>query len=222
MKKTAFLILATLTASASFASDKAVEDLLSKMRDAYRNIGTATFSLEATILGENGDFVAKMDGSFKSPNLVYVSMSAEGEKATVASDGVKIYAVAGDNKKILEVPYDDQTLGQILSGANLEVINLYDWKRQLSTAEGDNMHDSKLAIKKDVSWNGKKWTVLQETAATVGVYVEYYVDPKTNLIWRTVQMSLDKEFTRGDYVLKSLKPGAKVDEGKFKKPVITD
>jgi hypothetical protein len=63
--------------------------------------------------------------------------------------------------------------------------------------------------------------VLEESAPTVGVYVEYYIDPKTNFIWRTVQMSLDKEFTRGDFVIKKLTIGAKIDEKRFKKPIVT-
>jgi hypothetical protein len=64
--------------------------------------------------------------------------------------------------------------------------------------------------------------VLEESAPQANVYVEYYIDPKTNFIWRTVQMSLDKEFIRGDFIIKKLTIGAKIDDKKFKKPIITD
>lgn len=222
MKKPALILLAAALAAPSFAADKAVEELLAKMRETYKNVGTATFAMEATILGQNGDITVKMDGGFKSPNLMYVDASSEeGGKAHIVSDGTKIYAQAEGMDQILEIPYNVDNMGRVLSGANLEVLNFFDWKRQLSTAKGDNMHESKLSIRRDVKWNNKTWIVLEESAPTVGVYVEYYIDPKTSFIWRTVQMSLDKEFVRGDFVIKSLKTGVKIDDKRFKKPVIT-
>ena len=221
MKKIALLLLTSAFAAVSFAADKEVEELLAKMRTKYKDIGSVTFTMEATITADNGDVTVKMDGGFKSPNLMYADITAENETAKVVCDGLKIYAIAADSKQVLEIPYNVDNMGRVLMGANLEIINFYDWKRQLSTAAGDNMHDSKLSLRKDVKWNNKTWTVLEESAPTVGVYVEYYIDPKTNLVWRTVQMSLDKEFVRGDFVIKSMKTGVKIDDKKFKKPVLT-
>jgi outer membrane lipoprotein-sorting protein len=221
MKKTALMILAASLAAPAFAADKEVEELLKKMRDTYKNVGTAQFSMEATIQAENGDVSIKMDGLFKSPNLMNVNASGAGGKANIICDGTKIYAVVDGLAQMVEIPYNVDNMGQMLSGANLEVLNFFDWKRQLSTAKGDNMAQSKLSLRKNVKWNNKTWIVLEESAPTVDVYVEYYVDPKTNLIWRTVQMSLDKEFTRGDFVVKSLKTGVSIDEKKFKKPIVT-
>lgn len=208
-------------ASASFAADKEVEDLLANMRKAYKAVGTATFSMESTLVGDNGDVAVKMTGGFKGPNLLYVDMKADETAVNVVSDGANIFAVVGGTTRVIELKYSNEALGRVLNGANLELINFYDWKRQLSTAEGDNMHDSKLSIRKSVKWNNKTWLVLEESAPTVGVYVEYYIDPKTFFVWRTVQMSIDKEFTRGDFVIKSLKTGVKIDDKKFKKPIIT-
>jgi outer membrane lipoprotein-sorting protein len=222
MKKIALLLLTAALAAPTFAADKEVEELLKKMRDAYKGVSTATFTMEATILGENGDITVKMDGGFKNPNLMYVDAVGDGNKAHIVCDGAKIYAMADGMDKLLEIPYSVDNLGGALGAANLEVLNFFDWKRQLSTAKGDNMAESKLSIKKSVKWNNKTWIVLEESAPTVGVYVEYYIDPKTNFIWRTVQMSIDKEFTRGDYIIKTLKTGAKIDEKKFQKPVITE
>jgi outer membrane lipoprotein-sorting protein len=221
MKKFALLLLTSAFAAVSFAADKEVEELLAKMRTKYRDIGSVTFTMEATVTAPNGDVTVKMDGGFKSPNLMYADISAEGETAKVVCDGVKIYAVAADSKQVMEIAYNVDNMGAVLMGANLEIINFYDWKRQLSTAAGDNMHDSKLSLRKNVKWNNKTWTVLEESAPTVDVYVEYYIDPKTNLVWRTVQMSLDKEFIRGDFIIKAMKTGAKIDAKKFKKPVLT-
>ena len=222
MKKIALLLLAASLSAASFAADKEVEELLAKMRNAYKNIGTVTFSSEATILADNGDVTIKMSGGFKSPNLMYVDVNAGEGKAHIVSDGTKIYASPEGADNVFELAWNVDNMGRVLSGANLEVLNFFDWKRQLSTAKGDNMAESKLSLRKNVKWNNKTWLVLEESAPQVGVYVEYYIDTKTNLIWRTVQMTLDKEFVRGDFIMKSINLGAKIDDKKFKKPVITE
>ncbi len=221
MKKTALLLLTAAFAATSFAADKEVEALLKKMRDTYKGVSTATFTMEATIQAENGDISVKMDGGFKNPNLMYVDASGDGNKAHIVCDGTKIYATAEGMAQVLEIPYNVDNMGRMISGANLEVLNFFDWKRQLSTAKGDNMAESKLSLRKNVKWNNKTWIVLEESAPQANVYVEYYIDPKTNFIWRTVQMSLDKEFTRGDFVIKKLTIGAKIDDKRFKKPIVT-
>jgi len=226
MKKIALIVLCAALSAGALAADKEVEDLLAKMRKAYKNIGTVTFKLESTILAENGDIVIHMIGGFRSPNKMYIDINFDDNRVKVVSDGKKVYVVAGNSDRVMEMPYDIDVMGQVLQGANLEVINFYDWERQLSTGqlpsgEDANMHDSKLSIRKNEKWNGKTWLVLEEAAPQVGVYVEYYIDPKTSLVWRTVQMSIDKEFTRGDYILKSLKRGAKISDKRFQKPIRT-
>ena len=225
MKKFALMVLCAALSAGAFAADKEVEDLLAKMRKAYKNIGTVTFKLESTILTPNGDIVIHMIGGFKSPNKMYVDIELPGARVKVVSDGKKVYSVRGDSERIMEMPYNIDVLGDALMGANLEVINFYDWERQLSTGADGNMHDSKLSIRKNEKWNGKNWLVLEESAPKAaegrGVYVEYYIDPKTHFVWRTVQMSLDKEFTRGDFILKSLKKGAKISDKRFQKPIRT-
>ena len=220
MKKTAFLLLAALS-SVAFAADKEVEELLAKMRDTYKNIGSVTFTQEATLLTDTGDVTVKMNGGFKSPSSMYVDITAPNGKAKVVTDGKNIWALPDGATDVFELKWGLDEMGGVLGGANLEVLNFFDWKRQLSTAKGDNMAESKLSLRKNVKWNDKTWTVLEESAPQVGVYVEYYIDPKTNLIWRTVQMTLDKEFVRGDFVVKTLTRNAKIDDKKFQKPVIT-
>lgn len=226
MKKIALLVLCAALSVGALAADKEVEDLLAEMRKAYKNVGTVTFKLESTILAENGDIVVQMVGGFRSPNKMYVNIDFDNRQVKVVSDGKKVYVVVGNSDRIVEMPYDIDIMGQVLQGANLEVINFYDWERQLSTGqlsngEDANMHDSKLSIRRNEKWNGKTWLVLEESAPQVGVYVEYYIDPKTHLVWRTVQMSIDKEFTRGDFILKSLKRGAKISDKRFQKPIRT-
>ena len=221
MKKIALLILCAALSTGALATNDEVEELLAKMRKTYQTLGTVTFKLESTILTPNGDIVIHMIGGFKSPNKMYVDIELPGARVKVVSDGKKVYSVRGDSERIMEMPYNIDVLGDALMGANLEVINFYDWERQLSTGADGNMHDSKLSIRKNEKWNGKTWLVLEEAAPQVGVYVEYYIDPKTHLVWRTVQMSIDKEFTRGDFILKSLKRGAKISDKRFQKPIRT-
>ena len=221
MKKIALLILCAALSTGALATNDEVEELLAKMRKTYQTLGTVTFKLESTILTPNGDIVIHMIGGFKSPNKMYVDIELPGARVKVVSDGKKVYSVRGDSERIMEVPYDIDIMGDALMGANLEVINFYDWERQLSTGKDGNMHDSKLSIRKNEKWNGKSWLVLEESAPKVDVYVEYYIDPKTNFVWRTVQMSLDKEFSRGEFILKSLKQGAKISDKRFQKPIRT-
>ena len=221
MKKFVITILAASLAMSAVAADKEVEDLLTKMRKAYKEVKTATFTLESTLLSGNGDIVVTLKGGFKAPNKMYADIKSAEFKMKFISDGKTIFLIDSANDEVSDIPYSDSNMGRALSVANLELINFYEWKKQLSTEKDHNMHDSKLSIRQNEEWNGKKWTVLEESAPQAGVYVEYYIDPKTHLIWRTVQMTLDKEFIRGDYVLKQLKIGVKIDDKRFKKPVIT-
>ena len=221
MKKIALLTLCAALSTWALAADEEVEDLLAKMRKSYETIGTVTFKLESTILTPNGDIAIHMIGGFRSPNKMYVNIKFPDSRVKVVSDGKKVYVVAGDSERIMEMPYNINNMGDALPGANLEVVNFYDWERQLSTTEGANMHDSTLSIRRNEKWNGKSWLVLEEAAPKVDVYVEYYIDAKTHLVWRTVQMSLDKEFTRGEFILKSLKLGAKISDKRFQKPIRT-
>ncbi len=218
MNKIALLTLCAALSTGVLATDEKVEDLLAKMREAYKNIGTVTFKLESTILAEDGDIVIHMIGGFRSPNMMYVYIDFDENRVKVVSDGENVYVAAGDSDRVMEMPYNIDMMGSVLRGANLEVINFYDWERQLSTSDGANMHDSNLSIRRNEKWNGKTWLVLEESAPMVGVYVEYYIDPKTYLVWRTVQMSLDKEITRAEFILKALNRGAKISDWRFQKP----
>lgn len=222
MKRIFYCLIAVAMVTPTFAADKEIEDLLASMRKAYQNTKTASFSMESTLLGENGDITVKMDGFYKNPNLISIDITFMELHAKVICDGKYIYASADKSPRTFEEKYTLEKLGDSLSGANLEILSFFDWKRQLSTDKGANMHDSKLSLRRGQKWSGKTWIVLEESAPQMGVYVEYYIDPETFLIWRTVQMSVDKEFTRGDFVVKSLKLGVKVDDSRFKKPVIAN
>ena len=69
-------------------------------------------------------------------------------------------------------------------------------------------------------WEGKEWIVLDEDAPSVGLFVRYYVDPKTYFIWRTIQMTQDEKPSKRkviqDFVVKSLELDVEIDESIFK------
>ena len=115
------------------------------------------------------------------------------------------------------MPYSLDILGRALP-ANLETMNFFDWKRQLSTDESGNMHTSKLKIVNGQKWNGKTWTVLEEIAEEPGLFVRYFIDRKTNLIWRTELKRLNDGKLIMDAQITSLTLGARIPPETFKPP----
>ena len=220
MKKIATLLLCAALSVGALGADKDVEDLLAKMRKAYKETKTASFELKTFLPLPEGDLVIKMKGWFKSPSKIAVDIEMDERKVNVVSDGKQIYATFTGAEQVAKMDYSIDMLNRILNGANLEVLCFYDWKRQLSTDKGANMHDSVLSIRKE-KWKGKEWIVLEESAPQVDVYVEYFIDPKTHYIWRTIQMTLDKEFTNGEYVLSKLKTGLTISDKRFAPPIKT-
>ena len=63
--------------------------------------------------------------------------------------------------------------------------------------------------------------MLEEAAPRVDIYVEYFIDPKTHFIWKTIQMTLDKEFTNREFVLTKLKTGLTISDKRFAPPIKT-
>jgi hypothetical protein len=98
---------------------------------------------------------------------------------------------------------------------NLEVMSFWDWKRQLSTDPGSNMEESKFKLVQGESWNGKKWTVLEETAYGQNVFVRYFVDPSSSLIYRVLVYDLGRTKLQVETVVKKLERNIKVDPKKF-------
>jgi hypothetical protein len=74
-------------------------------------------------------------------------------------------------------------------GANLEVINLWDSERQLSTGDGGNMTGTDLSIGARERWMRRDWIVLEEKAGRT--LFRYFIDPATALMWRTTATQND-------------------------------
>lgn len=214
MKKLFFVPVLVMASLVAHAADKDVEDLLTNMRKAYQSVKSAKFVMDGKLTTPGGNLEVTVAGKFMAPNLLKAEVTVFGQASNVVTDGATIKASA-PGMDAQKRKYTTEALNQALP-ANLEIICFYDWKKQLSTEKGNNMAESKLAIKKAVEWNGRRWLLLQETAPTVGVYVEYYVDQDTWLINRTVVQDLETKKPQGDYRLKSLELGAKVEKKDFK------
>ena len=214
------LISASLLALAAFsvAADKEVEDLLKSMRDTYKGVKAAKIVTKSTIETPMGKGDVTTDLSFMAGNKIYAvikGIPGVEKDIIVRSDGKKIKSEgtpAGDN----EVDWSIDNLQGL--PVNLETLNFWDWERQLSTSDGGNMKTSTFKIVKDEEWDGKKWTVLEETAGAAqnSVFVRYFIDPKTNFMWRTVVTEIGNSEPTQDIKVTSLELDPKLDESLFK------
>ena len=208
MKKPILIVSILLTASISFTSDKQVEDLLSKMRGAYSATQSAQFTVKVTA-GQNA---LTAECLYQSPFKFRMDVTTpKNGKVSIVSDGKELGLIAGGKTRSQKVSGDN--LGSFISPLNLEAICFFDWKKQLSTASGDNMHDSTFKIVQSESWNGKSWIVLEETASKQNIFARYFIDPKTYYIWRTTVDQNKKRASDGQ--IQSLKINPKIDPSKF-------
>lgn len=208
--------LLLLVGSAFAASNKEVEELLSKMREAYKNTKAATYKLKAT--GTLKDRLVKItaDVSFLGPDKLYIKATG-----VTGSTGPAItYILNGKRTLIDDGKSKERSDLQVGAGfpewSNLETASFYQYQKQLSTDSGANMHFSTFKILLDEKWNDKLWTVLQETANGQGVFVSYYIDPKTYLIWRTTTSDIHTRAIFSQTEVLNLDTKAKVDESLFK------
>jgi hypothetical protein len=79
------------------------------------------------------------------------------------------------------------------------------------------MAGSELALE-EREWKSKHWHVLRETNRQDQVQVDYYVDPKTMLIWRTLGVDLKTRRPFIDAEVLELDTQTKIDPSRFKIP----
>lgn len=206
-----------VSASIAGAADTSVETLLARMRAAYKAASTAQFTSVAELTLRNGSKATVTSTvNYAKGNKVHASVkgfpsAAKDQKVVVYTDGktVKTLGFPGGPG---EYKYSHQAILNSIA-ANLETICFWDHERQLSTKTGANMNQSKLKVVVNQKWDGKTWTVLEETAGQS--FIRYFIDPKTALIHRTHVMNSESKRVFADYRLKSLKLNAKVDPKLF-------
>ncbi|MBK5259325.1 MAG: hypothetical protein JJE51_07010 [Thermoanaerobaculia bacterium] len=157
-----------------------VEQLLAKMRAAYESITSADIAFES----RRGEQSLKGSFNYRSPSTIDATLDVERYgRVLVTSDGKTIRVT----DPMLDAPEERAWSVQNMrnaAGAGLEVISLWDWKRQLSTEPGANMRAADLSLGDPESWRGRRWIVLHEQAG--GDLYRYFVDSRTYLMWRTV------------------------------------
>lgn len=196
------------------AADPEVEKLLAKMRQVYSSTKTAKVVVKMTGIRFGKDAVVT-DLTYMKELKIHAKLTgpAFGNRSrTFISDG-KRTSMDDFSGNVQLAQFD---LDVIPVPINLEAMSFWDWKRQLSTSPGSNMERSKMKLSENVSWNGKKWTVLHETAHGQGVYVDYFIDPKSALIHRVMVYDLKKSELRFETVVVKLQRNVPVNSSLFK------
>ena len=207
-----------MSAAWANAADPNVEALLAKMRAAYGSAKSVTFTTETEI----GKQKVESSFSFLSPGKIRLALSSSTSKTagvllTRISDGKTVSSKAGKRAGFKDQPY---TPDSFVAGVpvNLESICFFDWAKQLSTAPGKNMEHSSFKLLLNQDWRGKKWTVLEETATAQKIVCHYFIDPKTNFIWRTTVKAMPggNAQNNADFQISQMNLAAKIDPSIFK------
>lgn len=214
-KRPLVALMVGLLAATSFGADQEVEKLLARMREIYSGTKTARMVIKTT--GRRfGKSVITTELTYMKERKIFAKLSGfeslKGRTRTFISDGIKISVddFSGNFQ------YTDFNLDFIPIPINLEAMSFWDWKRQLSTTVGSNMQKSKFKLRKDVPWNNKNWIVLEEKAEAQEVSVDYFIDPKTALIYRVLVYDYNKKTLTTETVVAKLERNIKVDGSLFK------
>lgn len=214
-KRPLVALMVGLLAATSFGADQEVEKLLARMREIYSGTKTAKMVIKTTgpRFGKN---VIVTELTYMKERKIFARLtgfeSFKGRTRTFISDGKRV-SVDDFTGSVRNSDFD---LDFIPIPINLEAMSFWDWKRQLSTTPGSNMAKSKFKLKTDVLWNNKTWTVLEERAEEQQVYVDYFIDPKTALIYRVQVYDLGKKVLSTETVLTKLERNVRVDGSLFK------
>lgn len=201
--------------SMAVAADEEVEKLLGAMRDAYKAVNTAKFTTVTTMNIEEKDVSTTFEATYKAADKLYLwtdNMFGMEGKIKLICDGKTISVTTPSDKD--ETPFSLEELSSAMP-LNLESMCFWDWKRQLSTGDDGNMKKSTFKLSKDQDWNEKKWTVLEETANEQGVFVKYWIDAKTNFIWKTDVFEIETKAKVMTCEIKKLETGLTVADSLF-------
>lgn len=210
--------LASIALAHQASQAPTAEELLAKMQFAYARARTALLFVHFEATDPSG-FTAKGDVRFEflSPNRVRAGFKGLPNGAVLlVCDGKKIALLSGKGKQQV-VAYSPTNLGRHLP-TNLETIAFYDGAHELSTGKGGGMNGSKLEVLPNVEWNHRQWEVLRETSDEDQVRVDYYVDPKTSLIWRTLGEDLRTKKPFVDCQVQELELNANIPAERFAIP----
>jgi hypothetical protein len=220
MKRVGLVVVVLLAGTAWGQVDPHAAALLAKMRAAYGSLKTARTVGHAKLVGRTKTLLASSTVEFRAPLNFRIETTGVPGTAKPAylcvTDGKKIHTEGlpgGPETK----PYTYDGLLADLPQTNLETICFFDWHKQLSTAADGNMHQSTFRVYKE-RWMNREWTVLEETPQTPPEVVKYYVDPATNLIWRTALFRKEQKEPFTDIWFTKLEVNSKLDPKAFAIP----
>jgi outer membrane lipoprotein-sorting protein len=199
-------------APSAIAANQEVENLLAKIRNAYSSVKSAKYS---TVVNFRNPPL-HCTNYFLAPDKFRVDFPAEGASGTtsIISDGKTTYYLPA-GQEMQHEPYDFENFFK-LSPGHVETFSYFEWKKLLVIGQGMGLDDSSLKVLPNQEWNGRNWTVLEETKTSEKQVYHYYVDPKTFLIWRTTSLPFGATAYRVDTQLTKLELGISVPASMFK------
>jgi outer membrane lipoprotein-sorting protein len=176
------LLVLVANVPAGLAAELPADELLKRMRAAYQGVATASLAVRIRRENPEGTDSGLLTLDYARPNRIRYASRIGTVEIRRYCDGKQVVTVR-PGMRDTEIKIDVDTLGGQIPG-NLEWLCFFDWKRQLSTAKGANMFGNGLKVIPAESWRKRSWIVLEETASNMGIFVRYFIDPKTFFIWR--------------------------------------
>jgi outer membrane lipoprotein-sorting protein len=205
----------SLISACAICADREVERLLAKMREAYRTTKTAHVVVKTTAR-RFGSQAVTTDLTFKREQKiaakVYNLPSLKGKVWNYVCDGKQV-SLDDLGGNVQRTKFDPDFIPMPI---NLEAMSFWDWKRQLSTGKGSNMEFSTFKLFTNVPWNNKKWTVLEETANAQKVFARYYIDQKSNLIYRVQVFDIEGRQQRLETTVAKIELNLSVNDKVFR------
>ncbi len=191
---------------------------LSKVRSTYHAVTSALFYVRFTATDSKGvEGHGEVRYEYLAPNCMRGAFKGlAGGMAVLLCDGHRIGTFASAGKRKV-VPFSVESLTALIP-TNVETLAFFNGNHVLSRERGCEMFGSELSVLPNQDWHSKHWTVLREINRKDAVQVDYYIDPETNFIWRTVgeDLKTHKKFTDTEII--ELNTKAKLNSTRFKIP----
>ena len=191
---------------------------LSNIRNAYHEVPSAIFFVRFTATDSKGvEGHGEVRYEYLAPNHLRAAFKGLAKGlAVLLCDGHRIATFASGGKTSFSA-FSAKKLTSLLP-TNVETLAFFDSNNVLSRERGCEMFGSELSIAADKEWKGKHWKVLRETNRQDSVQVDYYIDPATHFIWRTVGKDLKTHKGFIDAEVLEIDTKTKVDPSRFKIP----
>ena len=202
-----------------------VEGLLAKMHTAYSKIHSVDMTVTVQLGNPNKYVTTDCRIRWMAPNLIRedISKSKESDNGkviepgfTFVCDGKQQQTIGRRDGKNGIKPFSPAAVQDDGAPVYKEALCIWDWKRQWSGEKGGKASGFRYQTAAPTS-NGKKWIGLAETSPDKTESFQYYIDPNTYLIKRTLYYLPGDQGWRpvGNYVVTAFKPNVKLDRSIF-------